>query len=622
LSNPTYRAFTPYEEFIYLSRYSKWRDEDNRRETWPETVDRVVDAFQRQTNSNKDIPWGSIRHAILNRDVMPSMRVMMAAGPALDNNHIAAYNCAYTDITSYATFAECLYVLMHGTGLGFGVSKKAIDKLDVVAPCNGRKINYKIDDSKEGWRDSVAVACDLIPKGYKVYFDYSAIRPEGARLKTFGGRASGPEPLKQLHQHLISVFSDARGRSLSTKEAHSIVCKIAEVVVVGGVRRSALISLSDLDDREMALAKSGDWWIQNGEFGLANNSALYHSKPSQQEFATEWQTLIDSGSGERGIFNLQSAYSKCIEIGRKPLIAGVNPCGEILLRDGQFCNLSEAVIRPEDTIDTLAAKIKIASIIGTIQSTFDVFNGLSDKWTINTKEERLLGVSMTGIMDNPLTNGKDDGLDYRLAILRAHARDVNIEYAEILGVNPSTAITTVKPSGTVSQLCGVSSGIHPAHANSYIRRVRNDKKDPLTQLMIAEGVPGDTDVMNPKTHVFEFGIERPDSLTRDDFTAIEFLEIWKSYKVHWTDHNPSVTVSVHDSEWRAVGDWVFENFDIVGGLSFLPFDGGTYQQTPYETSTDLPVAVKVDYTKLPEYEKQDSTTGDQQLACSAGVCEI
>ena len=617
-----YRKFTSYENFIYLSRYAKWREEDQRRENWPETIRRVVDAFKKQVGDVPEIPWEDVEFAMLNRDVMPSMRIMMAAGAALENNHIAAYNCSFLDIDSYVAFSEALYVLMHGTGLGFSVKEESISQLAPVEKDNGMKINFKIEDSKEGWRDSIAVACDLIPKGYRVYFDYSAIRPEGARLKTFGGRASGPEPLKRLHQHLVQIFGDARGRNLTTIEAHSIVCKIAEVVVVGGVRRSALISLSDLSDKEMAKAKTGEWWIQNGEFALANNSAVYKTKPTEEEWAIEWQTIKDSGSGERGIFNLESARKKCEEIGRKPIVEGTNPCGEILLRDGQFCNLSEVVIRSDDTIKTLSHKVYIASVIGTIQSTFDDLKGLRSKWKDNTREERLLGVSMTGIMDNKLTNGRKTGLDDRLIAFRELANQTNKTFAAILGINPSAAVTTVKPSGTVSQLCGVSSGIHPAHAESYIRRVRNDKKDPLTQMMIAANVPGQTDFYNPNAHVFEFGIKRPGSLTRENITALQFLEVWKAYKVHYTDHNPSVTISIHEDEWREVGNWVFENFDIVGGLSFLPYDGGSYQMTPYETSDVLPEDVDPDFSKLEEFEKEDNTTGEQQLACSAGVCEI
>jgi len=617
-----YRKFTSYENFIYLSRYAKWREEDQRRENWPETIRRVVDAFKKQVGDVPEIPWEDVEFAMLNRDVMPSMRIMMAAGAALENNHIAAYNCSFLDIDSYVAFSEALYVLMHGTGLGFSVKEESISQLAPVEKDNGMKINFKIEDSKEGWRDSIAVACDLIPKGYRVYFDYSAIRPEGARLKTFGGRASGPEPLKRLHQHLVQIFGDARGRNLTTIEAHSIVCKIAEVVVVGGVRRSALISLSDLSDKEMAKAKTGEWWIQNGEFALANNSAVYKTKPTEEEWAIEWQTIKDSGSGERGIFNLESARKKCEEIGRKPIVEGTNPCGEILLRDGQFCNLSEVVIRSDDTIKTLSHKVHIASVIGTIQSTFDDLKGLRSKWKDNTREERLLGVSMTGIMDNKLTNGRKTGLDDRLIAFRELANQTNKTFAAILGINPSAAVTTVKPSGTVSQLCGVSSGIHPAHAESYIRRVRNDKKDPLTQMMIAANVPGQTDFYNPNAHVFEFGIKRPGSLTRENITALQFLEVWKAYKVHYTDHNPSVTISIHEDEWREVGNWVFENFDIVGGLSFLPYDGGSYQMTPYETSDVLPEDVDPDFSKLEEFEKEDNTTGEQQLACSAGVCEI
>lgn len=621
-----YRPFTNYEQFIYLSRYSRWLEEEGRRETWEETVDRVVRCFQDQTAHNPEIDFEEIRQAILNRDVMPSMRVMMTAGRALEQNHIAAYNCSFLDIDSWAAFGEALYVLMHGTGLGFSVLQESISKLDVVKPrMTGKKIEYIIEDSKEGWRDSVHAAINSFRDGIAVGFNYSRIRPEGARLKTFGGRASGPAPLIELHNFLDDLFTRAGGRQLSTEECHSIVCKIASVVVVGGVRRSALISLSDLDDDKMREAKSGSWWVDRNHYALANNTAVYRDKPCLEEFQKEWESLRLSGSGERGIMNLQSAYRKFNEIERSAVeLVGTNPCGEILLRDGQFCNLTEAVIRPEDTMTDLTEKVRIATIIGTIQSTFDNIHGLRDKWVDNTKEERLLGVSLTGIMDNKLTNGMagSNGLRYRLMTLRSLTKAVNVRYAKILNVNPSAAITTVKPSGTVSQLCGTSSGIHQAHAQSYIRRVRNDRKDPLTQLMIDEGVQGEVDFYNSNAHVFEFGIRRPGSVTRDDLTAIEFLNIWLTYKKHWTDHNPSVTISIKEHEWDEVGEWVFNNFDEVGGLSFLPYDGGTYQQAPYETSENLPKDVPVDFSKLVAYEQEDNTTDELGVACSAGVCEI
>ena len=488
-----YREFTPYEEFIYLSRYSRWLEDKGRRETWPETVDRVVDCFKSQTNDSHHIDWDEIHTAILNRDVMPSMRVMMTAGRALDENHIAAYNCSFLDIDSWDAFAEALYVLMHGTGLGFSVRQESVDKLDVIKPpMMSRHIEYIVQDSKEGWRDSVKTAINCFRDGITVTFNYDLVRPEGARLKTFGGRASGPAPLMELHDFLRGMFKGAAGRRLNTEECHSIVCKIASVVVVGGVRRSALISLSDLDDDAMRLAKSGEWWVDRNHYALANNTAIYEGKPCREDFDKEWDSLRLSGSGERGIMNSASARKKFTEINRKQVgMVGTNPCGEILLRDGQFCNLTEVVIRPEDTYSAVQGKVKVASIIGTIQSTFDKIHGLRQKWVDNTKEERLLGVSMTGIMDNPMLNGTGDHEELIgiLQVLRRHAQVVNEYYAERLGVNKSAAITTVKPSGTVSQLCGTSSGIHQAHAESYIRRVRNDKKDPLTQLMIDQGCP-------------------------------------------------------------------------------------------------------------------------------------
>ena len=622
----SYRPFTNYEYYIYLSRYARWLDEEGRREEWPETVRRVVSSLQKQTNFELSIPWLEIEEAILNRDVMPSMRVMMTAGKALEENHIAAYNCSYLDIDSVEAFGEVLYVLMHGTGLGFSVRKESVNKLPAVkSPLIGKKVSYEVQDSKEGWRDSVMAAVNCLYDGIAIEFDYSLIRPEGARLQTFGGRASGPQPLIDLHDYLRDIFREAVGRKLSTREVHGIVCKIAQVVVVGGVRRSALISLSDLEDEDMRDAKAGEWWNNNSEYALANNSAIYGGELCKEDFDKEWEALRLSGSGERGIFNMESALKKFKEIGREPRqLLGTNPCGEILLRDGQFCNLTEAVVRPTDTISDLLKKVELASIIGTIQSTFDDFKGLRGKWVQNTKEERLLGVSMTGIMDNELLNGKrgKTNLQGTLEILREEANYTNRRYARLLGVNPSAAVTTVKPSGTVSQLCGTSSGIHPAHSDSYIRRVRSDYKDPLTQLLIDEGVQGDTDFYNPKAHCFEFGIRRTDSLTRNDLTAIEFLELWLMYKRHWTDHNPSVTVSVREHEWREVGEWVYDNLQDIGGLSFLPFTDHTYQQAPYECSQELPSEIEIDFSRLGDYEKEDATTDELGVACSAGVCEI
>ena len=625
---------TPYQSYIHRSRYARWREDLGRRETYEETVQRLINFWVEQTPDISVEDMQKIHRMVLDMKIMPSMRTLMTAGPALKRNHIAAYNCSYVSVDDPAVFGEILYVLSHGTGVGFGVPEKDVIKLPEVPNLlveKGKK--YVIEDSKEGWKSSVDTLVDGLYSGFIVPMDYSAIRPAGAPLRTFGGRASGPEPLRNLHDFVVDIFRGALGRKLSPVECHDIVCKIAEIVVVGGVRRSALISLSDLGDDAMRDSKSGEWWVENSQRALANNSAIYYEKPSKDEFQKEWDALVASGSGERGIFSQSSAKAKCEEIDRDTAHDfGTNPCGEIILRSGQFCNLTEVVVRPEDTLETLTEKVKYATILGTMQSSLDQFHNLRDVWTKNTVQERLLGVSLTGICDNKLMNGSEgiDILESALAILRRVTRDTNNKYADMLGIERSAAITTVKPSGTVSQLVDSASGIHPRHDPYYIRRVRNDMKDPLSKVLIDSGIPHEVDAYTGSSYVFAFPIKvAEDALTRSSMKALEFLKLWATYKTHWTDHNPSVTVSVKEEEWEEVGNWVYSNWEIVGGLSFLPHSDHTYVQAPYETipeslyslvNTMMPKTIKWDL--LEEYEKIDMSNGTQELACTAGQCSI
>lgn len=617
-----------YQQFIFKSRYARWLPEMGRREEWHETCQRVVDYWAQKYPDVVDAGVaGGLQRAIYNMDIMPSMRFMMTAGPALDRNHIAAYNCSYVAINSPSAFSEVLAILMLGTGVGFSVDKNEIGQLPLVKTIHrtGRGPCYVVEDSREGWVASTNEMIYGFFNGVQYEYDYSKIRPAGAPLKTFGGRASGPEPLIKMHNFIRAIFAPRQGKYLTSLDCHDIVCEIASCVVVGGVRRSALISLSSLHDDNMRDAKSGEWWTENAQRALANNSAIYYTKPTMEQFIKEWEALRASGSGERGIFNLESAKAGAAKINRDPNHTfGTNPCGEIILRDGQFCNLTEVVVRPDDTEDTLHHKVVLATVLGTLQSTLTHFPGLRPKWEQNTSEERLLGVSLTGICDNELTNGmaftKKTDFQDMLDALRKTATYTNLVCSKALGIPVSKAITTVKPSGTVSQLVGCSSGIHPAHASKYIRRVRNDNKDPITQLLKDAGVPNEPDAYNTHATVFSFPMERA-GLTRDDFSALQFLDLWLTYKTFWTDHNPSVTVSVKDDEWDEVGQWVYQNWDSVGGLSFLPFDGGTYVQAPYETVDELPPQVEVDWSKLKDYEN-GTLERETELACTGGVCAI
>jgi ribonucleoside-triphosphate reductase (thioredoxin) len=631
---------TSYQEFIHLSRYSRWLPEEGRRETWNETVGRYFNFF---TDHVKEMTGYEISKelrnelevAVLSQRVMPSMRCLMTAGEALKRENIAGYNCSYVAVNRIQSFDEILYILMNGTGVGFSVERQFTAELPKVAEeFHETDTNIVVSDSKMGWAKAFKELVGLLYIGQIPRWDLSKVRPAGAPLKTFGGRASGPAPLENLFNFTANIMKNAAGRRLSSLECHDIVCKIAEVVVVGGVRRSALISLSNLSDDRMRHAKSGQWWEQNGQRALANNSACYTEKPDMGIFMDEWTALYNSKSGERGIFNRASANKMAEKNGRRKIEGfdfGTNPCSEIILRDREFCNLSEVVVRPTDTRQSLLEKVRLATILGTFQSTLTNFKYVSAAWKKNCAEERLLGVSLTGIMDNPLTNGKEKNLDNLLESLKAEAVAVNKEFAEKLGIPQSVAITCVKPSGTVSQLVDAASGIHARHNPYYIRTVRGDKKDPLTKMMTDFGFPVEDDVMNPsQTAVFSFPMKvGSGAVFRTDMTAIQQLELWLTYQKHWCEHKPSVTISVKEEEWMEVGAWVYKHFDFMSGVSFLPFSDHTYQQAPYQDTNKegyefllKQMPKDVDWTKLSEYESQDMTVGSQELACAAGFCEI
>ena len=631
---------TEYQSFIHMSRYSRWLEEEGRRETWSETVGRLISYFKNHMSTNykgviKNKDWDEIEEAVLSLQVMPSMRALMTAGGALDRENIAGYNCSYIPIDSPRAFDEVLYILMNGTGVGFSVERQYADKLPTIPDQEFENTDdvVSVADSKEGWARAFRDLISYLYTGRIPKVSVTKVRPAGARLKTFGGRASGPQPLVDLFDFTISKFKGARGRKLSSMECHDIVCKTGEVVVVGGVRRSALISLSNLSDQRIRAAKKGEWWNDNPQRALANNSVAYTEKPDAGVFMKEWLSLYESKSGERGIFNRVSAQKKASENGRRDADwdFGTNPCSEIILRPNQFCNLTEVVCRSTDTAKTLKNKIRIATILGTIQSTFTNFGYLRKRWQNNTEEERLLGVSLTGIMDCPELNGSFSGVGVTLKHLKNHAIETNKELAKKLGIPQSTAITCVKPSGTVSQLVDSASGIHARHNPYYIRTVRGDNKDPLTEFMKASGIPNEPDVMKPEhTTIFSFPMKAPEgSVCRKDITALEQLDIWKEYAQHWCEHKPSVTISVKEEEWISVGAWCWENFEHVSGISFLPFSDYTYQQAPYQdidekTYKKLAKAMptNIDWNKLQEFETEDNTKGSQQLACTAGVCEL
>jgi len=626
-----------YSSFIAKSRYARFLNDKKRREHWPETVARYFDFLEEQLKKNNNYALtkelrAELEQAVLNFEVMPSMRALMTAGKAAERDNTAVYNCSYLPIDDPKAFDEAMYILLCGTGVGFSVEQKYVNQLpEVPDQLFDSETVISVPDSKEGWAKSLRQLIALLYSGEIAKYDLSRIRAAGTRLKTFGGRASGPAPLEELFKFCISKFKGAAGRKLTSLECHDILCKIGEVVVVGGVRRSAMISLSDLEDDKMRHAKAGAWWEQNGQRALANNSATYLAKPDIGQYLDEWTSLYHSHSGERGIFSRAAAKSTVEKIGRRNpnYDFGTNPCSEIILRPYQFCNLCDVVVRQDDTFEALSRKVRIAAIMGTFQATLTHFPYLRKVWQKNTEEERLLGVSLTGILDNQWMGAVNDDTRAKLEALREITVDVNKEFAEAVGIPQSAAITCVKPSGTVSQLVDCASGIHTRHSPYYIRRVRGDMKDPLTSFLINAGIPAEPCVMKPEsTVVFSFPKKAPDGArVREDLTAIEHLDIWLMYQRHWCHHKPSVTISVKEHEWMDVGAWVWKNFDEVSGVSFLPHDGGSYRQAPYEECS------KEDYeallAKMPKdikwddlVEQEDNVEGAQMLACTSGSCEI
>ena len=620
-----------YQKFIAISRYARWIDEENRRETWEETVQRYVDYITDKVKGH--LPKQQIFEAIKNLEVMPSMRALMTAGPALERDNTAGYNCSYLPVDDPKAFDEAMYILLCGTGVGFSVERQYVlqlpeipQKLDHVDTC------IQVQDSKEGWAKALRKLIGHLYMGEVPVWDMSKVRPAGARLKVFGGRASGPAPLIDLFNFTVALFRQNEGKKLSSYDCHNLMCKVGEVVVSGGVRRSAMISLSNLSDQRMRHAKSGKWWETAPQMALSNNSVVYTDKPDGETFLREWTSLVESKSGERGIFNRISAKEQAKKFGRRDADHefGCNPCSEIILRPYQFCNLTEVVIREKDKFEDLKRKVMLATILGTAQATLTKFPYLRKIWQNNTEEERLLGVSLTGIMDNELTNGRKHGLEKTLTALREVAVETNKEWSAIFGIPQSTAITCVKPSGTVSQLVDSSSGIHPRHSSYYIRTVRGDNKDPLTNFMKDSGIPSEADFMKPDTQtVFSFPMKSPKkSVVRNDMTAIEQLEMWLLYQRHWCEHKPSVTVSVRDEEWMEVGAFVFKHFDEMSGVSFLPHSDHTYQQAPYQDCTKAVYDdfsskfTHIDWDKFKSYEEEDNTHSSQTLACSGDSCEI
>ena len=629
----------PYNHYIAKSRYARFLDDKGRREHWPETVARYFDFMEKHLKKNHDYTLtGELRNklqtAVTDLDVVPSMRSIMTAGDALERQNIAGYNCSYLPIDDPKGFDEAMYILLCGTGVGFSVEQKYVNKLpEIPEKLYDSNTVVVVKDSKEGWAKALRQVISLLYAGEAPKWDVSSVRPAGTRLKTFGGRASGPEPLVELFKYTVSKFKGACGRKLTSLEAHDILCKIGEVVVVGGVRRSAMISLSDLGDDRMAHAKAGNWWDGNGQRALANNSAVYEVKPDVGQFMREWSSIYESHSGERGIFNRYASELQVAKNGRRKPDQewGTNPCSEIILRPYQFCNLSSVIVRSTDTLDRLRDKVAMATILGTFQSTMTNFPYLRKVWQTNTEEERLLGVSMTGIMDNSLLNDPDNAeLPTILENLKNVAVDVNAEYADAIGINRSVAITAIKPEGTVSQLTSTASGIHPQHSEYYIRRVRSDNKDPLTNFLKSQGFPSEPCVMKPEsTTVFSFPVKVAEgAVLREDLSAVQHLKLWLMYQRHYCEHKPSVTISVLEHEWPEVGAWCWKNFDEITGVSFLPMDLGTYRQAPYEEIT------KEEYEqqaiKMPKgipweefKEMTDNVEGAQTLACTAaGGCEI
>ena len=621
---------TDYQAFIHKSRYAKYFDGKGR-ESWPETVSRYVSNVVHTKVDEQTA--NEIEQAILNLEVMPSMRAMMTAGPALERDNTAGYNCSYLPVDDPKSFDEAMFILLCGTGVGFSVERQHVQQLPEVPELYESETMIVVKDSKEGWAKAFRQLLALLWAGEIPQWDISRVRPAGARLKTFGGRASGPAPLVELFNFTVQTFKGAQGRKLTSMECHDLMCFIGQIVVVGGVRRSAMISLSNLSDDRMRHAKSGQWWETAAHRALANNSVAYGEKPDIETFMREWTALVESKSGERGIFNREASKKQAKKYGRRDpdFEFGTNPCSEIILRPYQFCNLTEVVVRATDTVDDLKRKVRLATILGTVQSSFTKFPYLRKVWQRNTEEERLLGVSLTGIMDNPLLTRRNNGISETLESLRQVAVETNRTVADNLGINPSTAITCVKPSGTVSQLVDSASGIHARHSQYYIRTVRGDNKDPLTQFMKDQGIPNEPCVFKgDTTTVFSFPVKSPNkAITRNDMTAIEQLEMWLTYQRSWCEHKPSVTISVRDDEWMEVGAFVYKHFDEMSGVSFLPHSDHTYQQAPYQDcgKHDYEMLLscmpkKIDWSKLSEYEQEDNTVAMQTMACSGDVCEI
>jgi len=626
-----------YQEFIYKSRYSRYLPEKNRRENWEETVERYLTFMHNHLAANYNYDMAPIREkvkkSIIDMKVMPSMRALMTSGKALERDNTCGYNCSFLPIDDPKAFDEAMFILLCGTGVGFSVERQFINQLpEIPEKLFDSETIISVRDSKEGWAKALRMLISLLYAGEVPKWDLTKVRPAGAPLKTFGGRSSGPGPLSELFKFVVKMFRNAHGRRLTSLECHDIMCKIGEVVVVGGVRRSAMISLSNLSDDRMRHAKAGAWWEANPQRALSNNSAVYNEKPEIGTFMAEWISLYESKSGERGLFSREACQKIAKRNGRRDHEQnfGTNPCSEIILRPYGFCNLTEVVIRAADTIEDIKEKIEVATILGTFQSTLTDFPYLRKIWVKNAEEERLLGVSLTGIYDSKLFNNPaDKEIKARLASLRDHAIEVNNGLANNLGINPAAAITCVKPSGTVSQLCDSASGIHPRHSQYYIRRVRGDNKDPLTKFMKDKGVPWEADVMKPEsTTVFSFPMKAPKgAAVRDDIDAIKHLELWAIYQEAWCEHKPSVTINVREDEWMKVGAWVYDHFDEMSGVSFLPHDGGSYRQAPYEEiSKDLYEAM---LPTIPEHldwdtlvEMDDNVEGTQTLACTAGGCEI
>ena len=626
-----------YQSYIHKSRYARFLPEQNRREHWEETVKRYISFMKNHVSTSynfvDDALFSKLETAIINMEIMPSMRAMMTAGTALERDNTAGYNCSYLPIDDPKAFDEAMFILMCGTGVGFSVERQYVNKLpEIPEKIYESDTVITVKDSKEGWSKALRMLIALLYSGEQPKWDLSKLRPAGAPLKTFGGRSSGPGPLEELFKFVVMMFKKAQGRKLTSIECHDIMCKIGDVVVVGGVRRSAMISLSNLSDDRMRNAKSGAWWEANGQRALANNSAVYTEKPDIGLFMKEWLSLYESKSGERGIFSREASQKVAKKNGRRnhEYEFGTNPCSEIILRPYQFCNLTEVIVRSTDTEEDLLRKVELATVLGTFQSTLTHFPYLRKIWQKNTEEERLLGVSLTGIYDNKLLNNHfDSKIGERLSNMRDVAVDTNKKIANELGIPVSASITCVKPSGTVSQLTDTASGIHPRHDPYYFRRVRSDNKDPLTQHLINAGIPSEPDVMKPNsTTVFTFPKKAPKgAMMRSDVSALDHLNLWLQYQRHWCEHKPSVTISVQEHEWLDVGAWVWEHFDEVSGISFLPYDGGTYRQAPYETVTKeqyeelLSVMPKtIDWDML--YEGEDNVEGTQTLACTAAGCEL